>query len=476
MHRDNGQLEPAQLELLIKLVSANDNVSSEERTVIRGLAMDGAVHYFHPGFPGGSLIPNEYDLQVLQNRGFLSVHDQGGRKGWRIDVLPAGESFLRKPPSAQDQRLVAPTSLNPKGVHSTTPLTPSPPTERAKDPKSAAVEILNEIISKVNVEHPDLKPILRLCLYAERLLKPFVVDSRFSKELNGYGSQDKTPAYRHLLGYVVWKTFGVHKLRDPEDYTARIANDIYPTIHVNVDARLSLQLIIDGAVQGAWDRSEEHQSKELPALFGQGSTLVEPYDYYPSDVFKACLSGIEQMIYEWAVEELVLARYETQIENLWQGFRESVDETLQDLHLTSHFSSLNQDLASSNPADWRKALLGCRNILRDVANHLWRDPRDTYPLAGPKGKPVQIGVKESEYVNRLQAYLHQKSVHNDHGKLLESEAELLGSMLNRVNRVGSHGHAESSRELAESAVLHTYVLLAELIRWTDMRPIEKYDE
>jgi hypothetical protein len=87
-------LTDAQLDLLHDVVMANRNVAATQRQEIIGFSADGQTTFFHPGLPERSLTPNMVDLKRLHQLGLISLDDRGGRKGWNVDVLPAGEAAV----------------------------------------------------------------------------------------------------------------------------------------------------------------------------------------------------------------------------------------------------------------------------------------------------------------------------------------------------------------------------------------------
>jgi hypothetical protein len=234
----------------------------------------------------------------------------------------------------------------------------------------------------------------------------------------------------------------------------------------------------EAATDGYWQLSQTVRSRQVPDLNDASTVWVEAVEYYPAQAFHGCLKAIEQVAYDWAVQWLVYLRYESRITDLWQRYRASVDEKIEEINLNNHLKSIDQNLASLNEQDWRNVLYGCRSMLQDVANYLWRDTRDGYPpiqVKGEDGKKRAMRVTGSDYVNRIQAYLHQKSTKSAHTDLIETEAEYLGALFVRLNKLDNHAHAGATRELAESAAIHTYIFLADLVRRTDMQPIERWE-
>lgn len=207
-------------------------------------------------------------------------------------------------------------------------------------------------------------------------------------------------------------------------------------------------------------------------------TWVEAIEVYPPEAFKTCLENIEQAIWEWATSWIVFLRFENSIGDIWERYRSSVDSTLAQIGLSGHFQALDTRLASSNEQDWRSVLYSCRDLLHDVAAYLWREERSTYQhckLTGVNNQPIKLQVTQEKYVNRILAYLHQKAFKSSGVDLTEKEAEFLGELFGRLNHVDNHAHGGADQALAESAAIHTYMLLADLVRHTDMQPITEYD-
>lgn len=458
-------LEPEQIDLLKILVAANQNVAPQDRAAILGFYADGGLQFFHPGLPGGELKPNEYDLNALHEAGLIRSYDQGGKRGWRVDVLPKAKEFIASlNNSAKDIR------VNDVVKQDTSPL--------GSDPKNEAINVLDQVINSIENGISDVEPILRLCGKAAVIVGNQQGAQFFSKEITGYVDEE-LPPMRNLEGVTIWRTIGKTEINDPSDTAGAVATKIYGNVQCKLPLRLGIEQIKMLTATGYWQMAHPIQVKHVPGLGGSLSGWVEAIEYYSPWAFQGYLATIKQTAYDWAVRWRIYLRYESRITDVWQRYRSSVDAKIEELKLTDHLQSIDQNLASNNMQDWRNVLYGCRSVLQDVANHLWRDERDEYPpitVKGDDGKKHPMRVTQSDYINRIQAYLHQKTTKGSQTALFESEAEYLGALFFRLNRAASHAHAGATRELAESVAIYTYVLLAELIRQTDMQPIEHYEE
>lgn len=469
------ELEPSQIELLEILVNANHDLDPHERQPIIGMAADGEVTYFHPGFPKNQLIPNPYDLDCLQSMGMISTIDQGGRKGWKIEVLPHGKTYLK--------------GLNLKGVaaassaSSETPLNAPSESHSADtlvvDPKSEALDLLIQVLLYIEQGIPDLKRLLRMCATAALLLRQQQAADIFNKEVRGYFENDDPPYYRNVQGQVIWRAIGSHTLNDPTDLAAELTSKLYGNPPCTLPLRTGLSGIQDLAVLGHTQMSPAIKSVAMPDGESVTGTWVEAIEVYPPEAFKTCLENMEQAVWEWATSWIVFLRFENSIGNIWERYRSSVDSTLAQIGLAGHFQALDTRLASSNEQDWRSVLYSCRDLLHDIANHLWLDERSIYQhsqFTDGKNQAIKLQVTQDKYINRILAYLHQKTSGASEAGLLEKEAEFLGELFGRLNHMDNHAHGGADQALAESAAIHTYMLLADLVRHTDMQPITEYDE
>lgn len=468
MDWSNVNLEPEQLDLLKTLVAANDNVPSEERKEIRGVRGDGTLTLFHSGFPSKQLTPNEFDLTALHHAGLIHSYRYGRKNGWRVDILPAARQYLASGGEVLHKATTIETTR-----HESVPSVSSP--DALRDPKVEAIQTLEQLVNDVEQNDPTLESVLRRCTRVARLIGQPESADLFSKEIRGYLDTDTFPYYRHIRGIIQWRTMGFARLNDPSDVAAVMASRLYGNDSCELVVWSGIDRIRSAAQDGFWQVSKTVQSRQVPKI----NLWVEGVEYYAPLSFRGCLKTIEQVAYDWAVQWLTYLRYESRITSIWQQYRSSVDAKMEEISLTNHLRSIDQNLASSNQQDWRNVLYGCRSVLQDTANFLWRDKRDEYQpiqVRGDDGKKRAMRVTQSDYVNRIQAYLHQKSTKGTETDLVEAEAEYLGALFVRLNKLDNHAHSGASREMAQSVAIHTYILLAELIRQTDMQPIEHYED
>jgi hypothetical protein len=194
----------------------------------------------------------------------------------------------------------------------------------------------------------------------------------------------------------------------------------------------------------------------------------------PSSSVGQVISGVENWCFDFASQAYRYLKFGNQVASVFEGYRSKVDAKLADLRLTNAISVAWRELSAKEPESWRNAVLGCRNILQDLADFLWRDERKTYIyLLGKGGK---LPVTSNEPINRLAAYLHQKGARTSTDKFLRKQLERLWDSISELYDLESKAHRPISYEDACLSLIMTYFVLGELVLRTDMVSVTEYKE
>lgn len=118
---------------------------------------------------------------------------------------------------------------------------------------------------------------------------------------------------------------------------------------------------------------------------------------------------------------------------------------------SQRLNSIEQNLRSTNPEDWKNAVASCRALLMDIAD-LLNPPKDT----ADKGK----------YINRLKDYISPKIQSNTKKKLVKTYLDEVKARVEYtmdLTQGGAHQSRPAVQE-AEDVVLNTYLIIAELMQ------------
>jgi len=197
----------------------------------------------------------------------------------------------------------------------------------------------------------------------------------------------------------------------------------------------------------------------------------------PASGLVAIGDRVEQWIFRAAVSASMTLRFGREAETLWSRFRQRVDAPLAGFDLAAHLEPIESGIAANNAAGRRSALYACRTLLEDLANAIWLDPREVYtPLPGG-GEGGRLQVSRGHTKNRLAAYLHQHLGRTEVERYLEAELERLVSSLARLYDLANEAHDDQvTQEDAETAVVGTYICIAEIVRHTGLQPLTTYSE
>lgn len=340
-----------------------------------------------------------------------------------------------------------------------------------------ALEYLNRAVTMALDQAIHVESILRVTSHAATLMDNGQAATYFDRHITGF-PENEVPASRVVSGTIVW--VGDKSLAP---FT------LYDVAGLRANKMLShplCQLAIQGSLTSihAWANTgfyrpaptDKTQGVVLPGL-PNPFTYVHPIENYDSGAFIHCLEMIRQDAFSWASKWIAYLKYGHRITDIWTRHRAVVDQKIQEIGLKNHFSAIDRQLGSTNPQDWRSAMLACRSLLQDLADFLWKDERSTYPPLERKngqGKLVPFAVTQDKYVNRLMAYMNEKSRDKAQTKLTSKQLSLLGDILYLDYQIENKGHANVSYDLAETTAIHTYLLISDIIRLTDMQPITCY--
>lgn len=344
------------------------------------------------------------------------------------------------------------------------------------EPQDEATSILREVILELTSPNRDLIAIMRRCQHACEILGWQPAKAWFHQELNGYYPDTPLPPHRMVNGTKKWKFEG--PLYETIEYqTEQSSHRLDPKVYTEEPDVLEVKAGVSWflATSRTGYTEDLPETKRAPSPSARHQITLRKVRFFPAGNIAYSLSQIEKHVFDWVSSSCVQLQYGDRVKGIWERYRDAVDTTLQRLGLADHLSAIQDGISKANPESWRAAVLECRNLLNDLANRLWQDPRESYehlPGSGPDGK---LDVRQGNYANRLSAYLHQKSVAGTEGRFLRDEAERLSVSIRSLISVESAAHDPIDRPLAETVVLSTYFILGELTLRTDLSPVLKYD-
>ena len=341
-------------------------------------------------------------------------------------------------------------------------------------PQEESAQIFADVVHSFRSSTHDVKSVLRSCQHACNLLNWHTQLEWFWRELNGYSADEDIPSHRKVRGTLTWQATGPDQITQRLQMVTRWRTIDLPEpdevteqeVRVGIDNLLILCQTGYSEVTG--------EVREVASPRRDRTVIWERMKIFPATAFASVVREIKGVTFDFASRSYSLLQYGNVLTDFWTDYRTQVDAALQRLNFSNHLDAIQTGFQSANPESWRSAVLACRNLLNDLANHLWRDSRETYQHLKGDGQGLKLKVTEDRYANRLSAYIHQKGLRGTTGGFIRGEIERLAVSIRALIALQSRAHLPITGEDARTVALATYFILGELVIKTDMQPIERY--
>ena len=177
------------------------------------------------------------------------------------------------------------------------------------------------------------------------------------------------------------------------------------------------------------------------------------------------LASSRGLAYDYATRVLFELEFSETASDIFDRSRGRIDRYVleyvgQDIQKTE---SIQRNLNSENPEDWANAVHSCRRLLQSVADTIF-PARDSI---NKNGKTIKLG--EGNYINRLMAFIEEKSDSSNFTSVVGSSLHFIGERLDAIFNAAQKGsHATiSSRDEAERYVVYTYLTVGDILSLLD---------
>jgi hypothetical protein len=299
-------------------------------------------------------------------------------------------------------------------------------------PREEALEIALQTRTEIRSGKIDATSTLRSCLIVATNLNKSDKETWIKSELNGYENLEDVPKYRNVSARIYDK-YGMDTTK-------------FKKILVEISVH-TLNGILNGEGK-TFSYFKNDGSRELLQEFFIRGIL--------SAIIDNCLYFLNEVISE--------LQYGGVVEYLMEEIRKDTDVKLIaiDPIMGSEIQSLFNNLTSTNKADWNKVGHSCRKLLKLVADKVFPASDELYTF---KDKTTRE-VKDGQYINRLCAYIDQKT--SDYERSFElSEMNYFEKYLRESNELDNVGeHKESIEKYqANMIAIHTYLIISEILRY-----------
>ncbi|MDD5502985.1 MAG: hypothetical protein PHH26_05950 [Candidatus Thermoplasmatota archaeon] len=182
--------------------------------------------------------------------------------------------------------------------------------------------------------------------------------------------------------------------------------------------------------------------------------------------FNRLLTSRKNLIYQYALKKYTELKFSEISDDVFSRIRSRVDSSIGKIipDAEKEFVAIYDNLKSNNSVDWSNAVHGCRRILKALADKL-------YPVRQDKidknGNSIKLG--DGNYINRLVAFVEEKSKSSRFNSIVGSHLDFIGDRLQSVSDSAQKGSHDTivNKEEADRCVVFTYLLVGDILSLID---------
>lgn len=176
------------------------------------------------------------------------------------------------------------------------------------------------------------------------------------------------------------------------------------------------------------------------------------------------LSTRRSFIYSYVLRRHHDLKFSGIADDIFSRIREKVDSIIGTKvpDAVQKLSAVYENLQSENPEDWANAVHSCRRILQDLSNAVYPSRPDIEKEIDGKKRFIKLG--DDNYINRLIAFLEERSSSERFVQIVGSHISFIGDRLDSVFRSAQKGsHSIVTKEEADRYVVYTYLITGDVL-------------
>ena len=323
-----------------------------------------------------------------------------------------------------------------------------------------ALDLSNEILENLEMSNVPLQIIALKTSRLARLLNDDDYHKIMAYEAGGYPNDpDGASPEVWELGIKAERIFEIKNSDDEEKQKY-----MYPESIGELEEKLRL---VDAALSSARDPnisiSSANPSQYVSGGIGNQSERLAIRNSQEINARK--LASRSNFIYQYVISKHYELRYSGVSTDLFSRYRLSVDSKIGN-YLTKSvrkFLAVYDNLKSENPENWANAVHSCRRILEDLADLVFPPTAETRTIDVQDHKKT-ILLGKDQYINRIIAFVEDKSKSERFEELIGSHLYYIGNRLDSIFKASQKGtHSSVGKEEADRYVLYTYLLVGDIL-------------
>ncbi|UJP63212.1 helix-hairpin-helix domain-containing protein [Bacillus thuringiensis] len=182
------------------------------------------------------------------------------------------------------------------------------------------------------------------------------------------------------------------------------------------------------------------------------------------------ISYVKRVAHEKVTALYTKIAYTDSAQTAFDILKNEVDDRLLDLNpeLAEQLMLTFKSVSTDSPEAWSQALTTCRRFIEGLADEL-------FPPIDEEVNGRKLG--KTQYINRLWAFMDKSIESKSNKDLAKAHVDILGIYLQRVHKLSNKGvHAGLEREEAVKTVFHTYLMVADILKYLDPSIQTKHDK
>lgn len=332
-----------------------------------------------------------------------------------------------------------------------------PPTRRALE---EALMLSETILRNIELSELPLGNIALKAIRLARLLNEFDMQQIFQFEVSGYPSSPTgVPHTAFQLALKANRGYKHVDTKTKEEEEVIYLESIEQLEHGIEMAQASLHAAADRDV--SISSSNPYQTVFTPA----GNSAERKSIREAVQTAAKRLSARRMLIHEYALSKHYELKFSGIADDIFSRIRERVDSAIGSVvpEAVNMLGAVYDNLRSDNTEDWSNAVHSCRRILQQLADALYPAREDRTIDSDGKKKAIKLG--KDNYINRLIAYVEERSSSERFEHIVGSHLGFLGDRLDSVFQAAQKGSHDVivSRDEADRYVVYTYLTIGDIL-------------
>lgn len=320
-----------------------------------------------------------------------------------------------------------------------------------------ALTLSEQILKDIELSQTSLEAIFLKTSRLARLLNDFGSQKMFEFEASGYPSTPTgIPAESFEIARIAGRVYE-HKDEKNGNITERANTKSIGEIERSISMlELSLSSAKDPNVSIASANPNQYVLPPTANFLERDGIRTK------INSFLALVSSRRALAHRFVTQKHYEIKFSEIADDIFSRIRGDVDASMGSVLPNSiqKLTAIYENLQSDNPEDWSNAVHSCRRMLQDLADAVF-PPREDKNL--PSGKKVRLGT--DNYINRLIAYIEEKSLSDRFTAIVGSNLSFIGDRLDAVFQAAQKGsHATiTDRVEADRYVVYTYMIVGDIL-------------